>query len=67
MNKSKFLKKSLAALLAILMVAAMIPMSAFAAEEPTPAPAPTGVTAIRVGGASATWDGSKYEIGRAHV
>ncbi|MDE6837742.1 MAG: hypothetical protein K2P33_05035, partial [Acutalibacter sp.] len=35
-------------------------MSAFAAEEPTPAPAPTGVTAIRVGGASATWDGSKY-------
>ena len=32
MNKSKFLKKSLAALLAILMVAAMIPMSAFAAE-----------------------------------
>ena len=32
MNKSKLLKKSLAALLAILMVAAMIPMSAFAAD-----------------------------------
>ncbi len=32
MNKSKFLKKSLAALLAILMVAAMIPLSAAAAD-----------------------------------
>ncbi|WP_322176784.1 hypothetical protein, partial [Acutalibacter caecimuris] len=54
MNKSKFLKKSLAAFLAILMVAAMIPMSAFAAD------APTGVTTIRVNGVSAEWDGEKY-------
>ena len=32
MKQTKLLKKSLAALLAILMVAAMIPMSAFAAD-----------------------------------
>ena len=32
MNKSKFLKRPLAALLAILMVVALVPMSAFAAE-----------------------------------
>ena len=31
MNKSKFLKRPLAALLAILMVVALVPMSAFAA------------------------------------
>ncbi len=34
MNKSKFLKKSLAAVLAVLMIAAMIPLSAAAAYEP---------------------------------
>ena len=56
MKQSKLLKKSLAALLAILMVAAMIPMSAFAAS------APEGVTAIRVNGTSATWDGEKYVV-----
>ena len=35
MNKSKFLKKSLAAVLAVLMIAAMIPLSAAAASAPT--------------------------------
>ncbi len=41
MNKSKFLKKSLAMLLAILMVVAMIPLSAAAEDAPTdPAPTP---------------------------
>ena len=43
MNKSKFLKKSLAMLLAILMVVAMIPLSAAATDatpEPDPTPAP---------------------------
>ncbi len=34
MNKSKFLKKSLAAVLAVLMIVAMIPLSAAAAYEP---------------------------------
>ena len=34
MNKSKFLKKSLAAVLAVLMIAAMIPLSAAAADTP---------------------------------
>ncbi len=41
MNKSKFLKKSLAMLLAIMMVVAMIPLSAAAEDAPTdPAPTP---------------------------
>ncbi|WP_322202250.1 S-layer homology domain-containing protein [Acutalibacter intestini] len=40
MNKSKFLKKSLAMLLAIMMVVAMIPLSAAAEDAPTD-PAPT--------------------------
>ena len=35
MNKSKFLKKSLAAVLAVLMIVAMIPLSAAAASAPT--------------------------------
>ena len=34
MNKSKFLKKSLAMLLALMLVLAMIPLSASAAEGP---------------------------------
>ena len=39
MNKSKFLKKSLAMLLALMLVVAMIPLSASAAE-------PEGVTVM---------------------
>ena len=42
MKKSKFLKKSLAMLLAVMLVVAMIPLSAAAAPSAkfTPAPAP---------------------------
>lgn len=36
MNKSKFLKKSLAALLAVMLVVAMVPLSALAADELVP-------------------------------
>ena len=50
MNKSKFLKRSLAALLAILMVATMIP-SVFAAGEDAPE--------IFVDNRRATYDGTK--------
>ncbi len=53
MNKSKFLKRSLAALLAILMVATMIP-SAFAAGEDAPE--------IFVDNRRATCDGTNYSI-----
>ncbi|WP_322176392.1 cadherin-like beta sandwich domain-containing protein, partial [Acutalibacter caecimuris] len=53
MNKSKFLKKSLAAFLAILMVAAMIPMSAFAADDPD---------ILYVGGKEAVCDGESYAV-----
>ena len=54
MNKSKFLKRSLAALLAILMVATMIP-SAFAAGEDAPE--------IFVDNRRTTYDGdNKYSI-----
>ncbi|WP_166545061.1 cadherin-like beta sandwich domain-containing protein, partial [Acutalibacter sp. 1XD8-36] len=41
MNKSKFLKRPLAALLAILMVVALVPMSAFAADAAIPQGVPT--------------------------
>ena len=54
MNKSKFLKKSLAMLLAIMMVVAMIPLSAAAAYEPA------GVTPVSMV-EGATPDGSGYE------
>ncbi|WP_322176134.1 hypothetical protein, partial [Acutalibacter caecimuris] len=57
MNKSKFLKKSLAAFLAILMVAAMIPMSAFAADADV----------IKVGGVETTFDGEGYSVTLAHT
>ena len=50
MKQSKLLKKSLAALLAILMVAAMIPMSAFAAEAPdAPAEKPAYIESLKLG------------------
>ena len=63
MNKSKFLKRSLAALLAILMVATMIP-SAFAAVT-TVEDAPMAFAAddpgynISVDGNRATWDAAE--------
>lgn len=44
MNKSKFLKRPLAALLAILMVVALVPMSAFAANA-----IPQGVPTLAIG------------------
>ena len=44
MNKSKFLKRPLAALLAILMVVALVPMSAFAADA-----IPQGVPTLAIG------------------
>ena len=47
MNKSKFLKKSLAMLLALMLVFAMIPLSASAAEGPA-------VTEVTVNGVTAT-------------
>ena len=57
MNKSKFLKKSLAAVLAVLMIVAMIPLSAAAAYEPTAVkPAPTGVFTGEVTGSRFSWN-----------
>ncbi len=54
MNKSKFLKRPLAALLAILMVVALVPMSAFAAAgDPD---------VIKVGGVEATLSGDAYTV-----
>ncbi|NBJ90962.1 cadherin-like beta sandwich domain-containing protein, partial [Acutalibacter sp. 1XD8-36] len=52
MNKSKFLKRPLAALLAILMVVALVPMNAFAAEPDV----------IKVGGVEATLSGDAYTV-----
>ncbi|NBJ90998.1 hypothetical protein, partial [Acutalibacter sp. 1XD8-36] len=52
MNKSKFLKRPLAALLAILMVVALVPMSAFAAEPDV----------IKVNGVEATLSGDAYSV-----
>lgn len=54
MKKSKFLKKSLAMLLAVMLVVAMIPLSAAAAYEPA-----DGLTPV-VGA-------DDKQIGRAHV
>ncbi len=55
MNKSKFLKKSLAAVLAVLLIAAMIPLSAAAVEAPP-------VSKITVGGVEATGTGTAREV-----
>ena len=55
MNKSKFLKKSLAAVLAVLMIVAMIPLSAAAVEAPP-------VSKITVGGVEATGTGTAREV-----
>lgn len=54
MNKSKFLKKSLAMVLAMLMVVAMIPLGASAA---TP-----GVVSVTVAGKAATLSGTTYTV-----
>ena len=53
MNKSKFLKKSLAMLLALMLVLAMIPLSASAAEGPA-------VTEVTVNGVTATGSDTSY-------
>ena len=53
MKKSKFLKKSLAMLLAVMLVVAMIPLSAAAASQPT-------VAKVFVNGVEATPNGSTY-------
>ena len=53
MNKSKFLKKSLAMLLALMLVFAMIPLSASAAEGPA-------VTEVTVNGVTATGSDTSY-------
>ena len=53
MNKSKFLKKSLAMLLALMLVVAMIPLSASAAEGPK-------VTEVTVDGVAASGSDTSY-------
>ena len=53
MNKSKFLKKSLAMLLAVMLVVAMIPLSASAAEGPK-------VTEVTVDGVVASGSDTSY-------
>ena len=53
MKKSKFLKKSLAMLLAVMLVVAMIPLSAAAASQPT-------VAKVFVNSVEATPNGSTY-------
>ncbi|MGI6255061.1 MAG: S-layer homology domain-containing protein, partial [Acutalibacter sp.] len=53
MNKSKFLKKSLAMLLALMLVVAMIPLSASAAETPV-------ISQITVNDVVATGSGDSY-------
>ena len=66
MNKSKFLKKSLAMLLALMLVVAMIPLSAAAAEEYTPKSTvePVAVTGSPFAGDPvATGDGWTVEFG----
>ena len=52
MNKSKFLKKSLAAVLAVLLIAAMIPLSAAAV--------PAVVSVVTINGENATLNGDTY-------
>ena len=58
MNKSKFLKKSLAMLLALMLVVAMIPLSASAANGP----AITEVTVDGVVAAPTAGDDTSYEV-----
>ena len=55
MNKSKFLKKSLAMLLAVMLVVAMIPLSASAAL-------PEDLTAIKVNGGNVSLDDPTVEV-----
>ena len=56
MKKSKFLKKSLAMLLALMLVVAMIPLSASAAEyQPTYAVTPVSLSGGTLQGSSPTW------------
>jgi len=57
MNKSKFLKKSLAALLAVLMVVAMVPLSAAAADNTVPP-----VSNVFVDNKKADISGSNYTV-----
>jgi hypothetical protein len=59
MNKSKFLKKSLAAVLAVLMIAAMIPLSAAAASTGYK---PTGLKITGPNGEVATGSGNSYTL-----
>ena len=55
MKKSKFLKKSLAMLLAVMMVVAMIPLSAAAAYEPAYAVTPASLSGGELEGSAPTW------------
>ena len=55
MKKSKFLKKSLAMLLAVMLVVAMIPLSAAAAETPV-------ISQITVNDVVATGSGNAYTV-----
>ena len=59
MNKSKFLKKSLAAVLAVLLIAAMIPLSAAAASTGYK---PTGLKITGPNGEVATGSGNSYTL-----
>ena len=59
MNKSKFLKKSLAAVLAVLMIVAMIPLSAAAASTGYK---PTGLKITGPNGEVATGSGNSYTL-----
>ena len=54
MKKSKFLKKSLAMLLALMLVVAMIPLSAAAADQPS-------LTYLYIGGSSVKVNGTTFE------
>ena len=55
MKKSKFLKKSLAMLLAVMLVVAMIPLSAAAAYEPAYDVTPVSLSGGTVEGSAPTW------------
>ena len=55
MKKSKFLKKSLAMLLAVMLVVAMIPLSAAAAYEPAYPVMPVSLSGGTVEGSAPTW------------
>ena len=55
MKKSKFLKKSLAMLLAVMLVVAMIPLSAAAAYEPAYAVKPVSLSGGTPEGSAPTW------------